>query len=63
MPLFHVQDSDRPGFVVAENYAEAVRKWQAAVSAENDGEEPGNPQGVSLMCDDGDLIIDQDWVG
>ena len=61
MPLFHVQDSDRPAYVVAKTYSEAVSKWQHAVSAENDGEYAGNPSGISLLCDDDELIVEQEW--
>src|ERR1041385_685774 len=46
MPLFHVQDSDRPGWVIAENFAEAVRKWETAVAKENDGDKGEPPKGV-----------------
>lgn len=61
MPLFHVQDSDRPGYVIAMNYSEAESKWREAVAKENDGEDMGSPNGIALVCDDSDLIVDQDW--
>lgn len=55
MPLFHVQDNDRPAYVIADNYAQAIERWTAAVQQENDGEcDP--PAGVRIVCDDTDLI-------
>lgn len=61
MPLFHVQDSDRPGYVIAMNYSEAESKWRAAVANENDGDDCGPPDGIALVCDDSDLIVEDDW--
>ena len=62
MPLFYVQDSDRPAYVVAKTYSEAISKWQHAVTVENDGEHAGNPDGVLLICGDDELIVAQDWL-
>lgn len=59
MPLFHVQDSDRPLWVVARDYIHAVQKWTAIIREENDldaGEECSLPDGVALVCDDHDLV-------
>lgn len=61
MPLFHIQDDDRPAFVVADNFVEALRKWESAVADENDGE-AFDPEGISHIADDTDLIVDTDWV-
>jgi|ERR1051325_298479 hypothetical protein len=62
MPLFHVQDSDRPGWVIAENFAEAVRKWETAVAKENDGDKGEPPKGVSLIADDDEIIVGENWL-
>ena len=62
MPLFHIQDSDRPAWVFARNYAHAFRKWDAIVSRENDGEETEPPYGITYICDDGEIILDDDFV-
>lgn len=62
MPLFQIQDDDRPGFVVAKDYAEAIKKWSAAVLKENEDVDTGPPRGVSIVCDDRDLIVGEDWV-
>lgn len=57
MPLFHVQDDDRPMYVIANCYAIAIEKWRAVVASENDGEDPGDPAGVHLIADDEDIIV------
>jgi hypothetical protein len=56
MPLFRIQDTDRPAFVLATDFHEAIEKWQAAVAAENDGE-IFIPQGVEILAPDTELII------
>jgi len=63
MPLYRIQDSDRPGYVVAENFKEAIEKWQFAVKEENDGDEIDPPAGVERVCEDSDLIVDFVWRG
>lgn len=64
MPLFLVQDSDRPAYVVAENWGAAILKWKAAVGPENDlpPEEMDEPRGVQLVAENNDLIVDDDFV-
>ena len=58
MPLFHIQDDDRPLYVVAHDYNQAVAKWQKIVKDENDDiEEPILPKAVALIADDHDLVI------
>jgi len=60
MPLFHIQDNECPKWVVALNYANAVEKWKKKMAEENapyDISEIEEPQGVSYICDDEDLII------
>lgn len=59
MPLFLVQDSDRPLWIVAKDYGEAESIWTDFVAKENDMKvqdvEP--PQGISFICEDNDLIL------
>lgn len=61
MKLFHVQDSDRPMYVVAENWEKALRKWRNCVAAENEGTDPEDhePSGIQYVCDEDDLICDE----
>ncbi len=65
MPLYLVQDSDRPIYVFASSMSDAVFKWQTAVAKENDDtvEGIGEPTGVTFLCSDYELIIDSDTVG
>lgn len=56
MPLFHVDDPDRPAWVVAENYADAVRLWELVVAEENGGDVGDTPRGVTYVCGDAELI-------
>lgn len=59
MNLYYVQDSDRPMWVVAIDWQDAVDKWKAKIREENEGEcECDEPQGIQLVCDDDDLLID-----
>lgn len=64
MPLFHVQDSDRPGWIIAKDYGDAERKWRDAVAKENDERsldvEP--PMGIEFTCQDNEIITDEDWI-
>lgn len=62
MPLYYVQDDDRPGYVVADSYQAAEAKWLNAVSQENEGELIDSPSGITLLCKDQELIVDQDWL-
>jgi hypothetical protein len=67
MPLFHVQEDDRPGYVVAKNFIEAISKWQKAIYAEDpeSWDDPADiaPLAVVLIAEDNELIIGDKWVG
>jgi hypothetical protein len=56
MPLFHVQDSDRPLWVVAKDWSDAIQQWKQQIAHENDGD-ISEPQGVQYVCDNDDLLI------
>lgn len=58
MPLYHIQDMDRPMWVIAENYGHAVARWTAVVASENDmaQEDVEPPQGVAHICEDCELL-------
>ena len=52
MNLYHVQDSDRPMWVVADDYGDAERRWRSQIAGENECP-PGDcdpPDGVSLVA-------------
>ena len=59
MPLFRVQDSDRPMFVFATSFQHAVTKWQFVLAVENPEDDcmDTQPQGVEFVADDDDCII------
>jgi len=58
MSLFLVQDADRPMWVIAESYAEAVRKWRELIAEENGLAEVDvdGPTGIQHICDDDEFI-------
>jgi hypothetical protein len=58
MPLFHVQDSDRPLWVIADNFQQAHNKWAELMAKENDMDwrDVDPPHGIAHICDDKDLL-------
>jgi hypothetical protein len=57
MPLYHIQDSDRPLWIVAPDWATAIEVWKRVIEQENDGA-VSEPDGVSMICDDDDIAFD-----
>lgn len=57
--LYRVQDSDRPMFVIAQNFQEAIEKWADVIRHENNlpTTEEVLPEGVNRLCDHHDLIV------
>lgn len=58
-PLFHVQDSDRPLWIVARDFGHAVEKWRDVIRRENNLDPSDNedmPTGVQHVCDDDDFV-------
>jgi hypothetical protein len=56
--LYHVQDADRPMWVIAPSWTVALARWKILVAVENDMPvaEVEEPQGIQFVCDDRDLI-------
>lgn len=56
--LYHIQDADRPMWVVAPNWTEALTRWKNRMAVENDQEpeEVEECRGVQLVCEADDLI-------
>lgn len=56
--IYHIQDADRPMWVIAASWTEALNKWKAVIGPENDmkPEDVSEPQGIQLVCESGDLI-------
>jgi hypothetical protein len=63
--LFQIQDDDRPDFVVATNWSNALHLWRQSVQQEDPGSWPNltdiNPKGIQLIADEYSLLIDPDW--
>lgn len=58
LSLFQIQDDDRPMWVVAENWNDALAKWKAQIALENQLalSEVTEPKGILLVCEHNDLL-------
>lgn len=56
--LFQIQDSDRPMWVIAESWNDALVKWKALIAVENDMsvDEVTEPNGIMLVCESDELL-------
>jgi hypothetical protein len=63
MPLYLVQDADRPLWVVAESWQAALKQWQKQIAVENATPDnlleaaDNDPQGILRICDNDELLI------
>lgn len=59
MNLYHIQDSDRPLWIVAASWSAALSTWKQDVAQENDMDpnEVEEPQGITLVCEAHELIV------
>lgn len=61
MPLFLVQDTDRPMWIFAMNYQQACNKWKKRMAAENEIDDweidVDEPQGINFICEDDDILL------
>lgn len=57
--LFHVKDGDRPMWVVAGDWNEALHAWRQVIVQENDGalSDEEQPWGIDFVCDSNDLLL------
>lgn len=57
--LFHVKDSERPMFVIAADWSEALEAWRALIASENDGVlgPSENPLGIDHLCSSDELLL------
>lgn len=69
MKLYHVQDGDRPMWVVADDFEHAARRWRCQVAKEDPDERAGpddveGPDGVTLVGEIGgdfpDVLLPED---
>ena len=59
--LYHIQDQDRPMYVVAKDWQEALNKWKRVVGAEigiPPDDETMEPDGIALFATHKELICD-----
>lgn len=56
--LYQIQDPDRPLWVIANDWRDALAKWRVRIRAENEmkPEETCEPSGISLIAENDDLI-------
>lgn len=61
MPLFKIQDDDRPMWVAAADYADAIASWFVIVAKENELPiaEVEPPMGVQYICNNYELVVDR----
>lgn len=63
MNLYEVQDSDRPMYVVAKSWADAIDRWKAEIEIENGmksgtfATEMPEPDGIRLVCANTDMAM------
>lgn len=62
MPLFYVQDSDRPAWVIGKDWQDALTQWKKVVADENDGDE-SEPNGIQHVSDDYEIIVEGRCLG
>ena len=58
MKLYNVQDGDRPMWVLANSFGDALTRWKYHIAKENemDFKDVDDPQGVHFVCDDDELL-------
>jgi len=58
MKLFNIQDSDRPMWIIATDFGDAVYRWKQKIADENDMaiEQVDEPQGCQFVCDEDELL-------
>ena len=59
MPLFLIQDDDRPMYVVDKGWKAALESWRKFIAMENEIHinEVEDPLGIQLVCKNDDLLI------
>lgn len=58
LKLFHVQDGDRPMWVIAKDWKHAADLWRELLSKENESDcSEEEPYGIQLVCESNELIL------
>lgn len=56
--LYQVMHDGMPMWVVAASFSDAIRRWAARIRQENpEVQEEWEPDGVTHICDGGDLLL------
>jgi hypothetical protein len=58
MNIYHVQDDDRPMYVLAQSWTDALERWQDLIQNENPGEclNGATPNGIALLAEKDDVL-------
>lgn len=61
--LFHVKDGDRPLYVVARDWNEALETWRTVIKSESDdcGTDELQPWGIDHVCRPNELVLSGRW--
>jgi hypothetical protein len=56
--LYLIQDSDRPCYVIAHDWQDALGKWKIQIAKENDcpPHEVEDPKGISFIAEGNELL-------
>ena len=59
MPLFQIQDSDRPMFIFATDWGQALIIWRNILARENPDSDCSEeqPDGINYVADDNDVAF------
>lgn len=60
MNLYHVQDADRPMYVVAASFGDAIDRWKEVIATENNMSinEVEEPMGCEYVCGSDELLLE-----
>jgi hypothetical protein len=58
MNIYHVQDNDRPMFVIASSWDRALRGWRQLIQEENPEADMSdvNPDGITFVAESNDIL-------
>lgn len=59
MNIYHIQDPDRPMWVVAPTYNDALWRWKTVIADENGCtfDDVEDPQGMAFICGGNELLL------
>lgn len=59
MNLYHIQDCDRPMYVAADSWLDAINRWKVNIAVENEesSDDVEEPEGIVLVAKEVELIL------